>query len=432
MTESKFMSEPGTTRLIQQIKSMPDQLTIDYDESDGLHVIDGSITANKLANGAVTTDKIADGAIGSNQLDSDLSSSISNASGLPAEIKRMKPTNTSTISALAHYTYNCVNSFCANDVYYRFYGNDDNNTLKTAKTITESFIISDAIFSGSNGYCRNNNSAICQSMSFIDKSAMWFSLLNDSSNTAYIDLNKINSSSVSSIIYSWNASSFGLGLGVFLSDGTPISYIVTKDENYISYRETSSGVYEQSTVSDWAPVNGSVRPIVELNGTKYIESYSFYQSAMSPYSYLGFSSYVGEQYSEHYINDNPIIIRSESFLTGSASTVDISYWSIVSVSFDQNNFSSNYFSTDTSLYRNSTYSELGFVFSGQAEDFDNIFVAKMGSLWLIKSDGSIVQVSKSRYYYVDIIINPNLKKVLIITSNSTTASSPEATLYSYE
>lgn len=49
MTESKFMSEPGTTRLIQQIKSMPDQLTIGYDESNGLHVIDGSITYAKLA-----------------------------------------------------------------------------------------------------------------------------------------------------------------------------------------------------------------------------------------------------------------------------------------------------------------------------------------------------------------------------------------------
>lgn len=60
MTESKFMSEPGTTRLIQQIKSMPDQLTIDYDETDGLHVIDGSITANKIADKAVTSNKIAD------------------------------------------------------------------------------------------------------------------------------------------------------------------------------------------------------------------------------------------------------------------------------------------------------------------------------------------------------------------------------------
>lgn len=68
MTESKFMSEPGTTRLIQQIKSMPDQLTIGYDESDGLHVIDGSITANKLANGAVTTDKIANGAVTSDKI----------------------------------------------------------------------------------------------------------------------------------------------------------------------------------------------------------------------------------------------------------------------------------------------------------------------------------------------------------------------------
>lgn len=68
MTESKFMSEPGTTRLIQQIKSMPDQLTIDYDETDGLHVIDGSITANKLANGAVTTDKIANGAVTSDKI----------------------------------------------------------------------------------------------------------------------------------------------------------------------------------------------------------------------------------------------------------------------------------------------------------------------------------------------------------------------------
>lgn len=68
MTESKFMSEPGTTRLIQQIKSMPDQLTIGYDESDGLHVIDGSITSDKLANGAVTTDKIADGAVTNDQI----------------------------------------------------------------------------------------------------------------------------------------------------------------------------------------------------------------------------------------------------------------------------------------------------------------------------------------------------------------------------
>lgn len=68
MTESKFMSEPGTTRLIQQIKSMPDQLTIGYDESDGLHVIDGSITSDKLANGAVTTDKIADGAVTSDKI----------------------------------------------------------------------------------------------------------------------------------------------------------------------------------------------------------------------------------------------------------------------------------------------------------------------------------------------------------------------------
>lgn len=68
MTESKFMSEPGTTRLIQQIKSMPDQLTIGYDESDGLHVIDGSITSDKLANGAVTTDKIANGAVTSDKI----------------------------------------------------------------------------------------------------------------------------------------------------------------------------------------------------------------------------------------------------------------------------------------------------------------------------------------------------------------------------
>lgn len=58
MTESKFMSEPGTTRLIQQIKSMPDQLTIGYNESDGLHVIDGSITSAKLADGSVTDAKL--------------------------------------------------------------------------------------------------------------------------------------------------------------------------------------------------------------------------------------------------------------------------------------------------------------------------------------------------------------------------------------
>lgn len=55
----KFLDNTGLSHLIDKIQQMPDNETIGYNTTDGLHILDGSITSNKLASGLMNLDFIS-------------------------------------------------------------------------------------------------------------------------------------------------------------------------------------------------------------------------------------------------------------------------------------------------------------------------------------------------------------------------------------
>lgn len=63
MAVKKFLDEVGLSHLVSKIKGMPDDVTIEYDETAGLRVKDGGITGDKIAAGTITKDKLSDDVI---------------------------------------------------------------------------------------------------------------------------------------------------------------------------------------------------------------------------------------------------------------------------------------------------------------------------------------------------------------------------------
>lgn len=59
MAVKKFLDNVGLSHLVTKIKGMPDDATIEYDETAGLRVKDGGITGNQIAKNTITEDNLS-------------------------------------------------------------------------------------------------------------------------------------------------------------------------------------------------------------------------------------------------------------------------------------------------------------------------------------------------------------------------------------